>query len=94
MARRFALVAILGVTPVNAAHAQESPAVDHATRVLDLLDAGKFEEVAATPVVNPSFHCEKRIHVGMTRSFEAGLASSVIRVVTAEATNLEMATGA
>ncbi len=48
LARGFALVAISGVAPVHAAHAQESPAVDHATRVLDLLDAGKFEGSAAT----------------------------------------------
>jgi hypothetical protein len=43
----IALVATLGAAPVNAAHAQASPAVDHATRVLDLLEAGKFEEVVA-----------------------------------------------
>jgi dienelactone hydrolase len=42
-----ALVAIVGVAPVNTTHAQESPAVDHAKRVIDLLGAGKFEEVAA-----------------------------------------------
>src|SRR5882757_6581344 len=47
LVRGVALAAILGVASVNAAHAQENPAVDHATRVLDLLDAGRFEEVAA-----------------------------------------------
>ena len=47
LAHAFVLVAILGVAAVVADHAQESPAVDHATRVLDLLEAGKFDEVAA-----------------------------------------------
>jgi uncharacterized protein len=47
LALGVALIAIAGVASVNAAHAQETPAVDHATRVLDLLEAGKFEEVAA-----------------------------------------------
>jgi hypothetical protein len=47
LARGFALVAILRVASVNATRAQESLAVDHATRVLDLLDGGKFEEVTA-----------------------------------------------
>ena len=47
LALGIALIAIANVAFVNAAHAQESPAVDHATRVLDLLDAGKFDEVAA-----------------------------------------------
>src|SRR4051812_37376787 len=39
------LVAGLSVAPVNMA--QQSPVVDHATRVLDLLEASKFEEVVA-----------------------------------------------
>ncbi len=42
----LAVIVIL-VARLNSAHAQDSPAIDHARRVLDLLDAGKFEEVAA-----------------------------------------------
>jgi dienelactone hydrolase len=41
------LAAALGITGVHAARAQENPAIGHATRVLELLDAGKFDEVAA-----------------------------------------------
>ena len=47
LAHAFVLVATLGVAALVADHAQDSPAVDHATRVLDLLEAGKFDEVAA-----------------------------------------------
>ena len=47
LALGIALVATLSVASVSSAHAQESPATDHATRVLDLLEAGKFEDVAA-----------------------------------------------
>src|SRR5258708_24687483 len=45
-ALRLATIVML-VARLNSAHAQESPAVDHARRVLDLLEAGTFEEVAA-----------------------------------------------
>ena len=41
-----AIVAIVGIAASYVGYAQESP-VGHATRVLDLLEAGKFEEVAA-----------------------------------------------
>jgi dipeptidyl aminopeptidase/acylaminoacyl peptidase len=47
LAARVALLAICGVVGVHTVRAQQSPAIDHATRVLDLLDAGKFDEVAA-----------------------------------------------
>src|SRR6476659_4987158 len=43
----IALVSILGVVSLTAAHAQENPAIGHATRLLDLLEAGKFDDVAA-----------------------------------------------
>jgi dienelactone hydrolase len=41
------LATALGITSVHAARAQDNPAIGHATRILDLLGAGKFEEVAA-----------------------------------------------
>lgn len=41
------LAAALGIAGVSALRAQENPAIGHATRVLDLLRAGRFEEVAA-----------------------------------------------
>jgi hypothetical protein len=41
------IIAIVSVPGLSAVHAQDNPAIDHATRVLDLLDAGKFEDVAA-----------------------------------------------
>jgi len=44
---RFVLVGALGLAGLEMARAQENPAIGHATRVLDLLDAGKYEEVAA-----------------------------------------------
>jgi dienelactone hydrolase len=47
VARRVVLVALLCLAGVNAPRAQGDPAIDHATRVLDLLGAGRFEEVAA-----------------------------------------------
>ena len=43
---RFVLVAIVTIATSCTGYAQESP-VDHARRVLDRLEAGKFEEVAA-----------------------------------------------
>jgi dienelactone hydrolase len=42
----FAFVAVLGVGGVHTGDAQESPAVDHAKRVVDLLRQDKFEDVA------------------------------------------------
>lgn len=43
----FTLVVMGSVVSLRSAHAQESLAVDHATRVLDLLEAGKFDNVVA-----------------------------------------------
>jgi dipeptidyl aminopeptidase/acylaminoacyl peptidase len=42
----FALVAVMGAAGGLAGHAQESPAVDHAKRVLDLLGHDRFDDVA------------------------------------------------
>jgi dienelactone hydrolase len=47
LVHRLVLAAAIGIVGVGAARAQENPAIGHATRVLDLLDAGKYEEVAA-----------------------------------------------
>jgi hypothetical protein len=41
------LLATLSVALGTAPYAQESPVADHARRVLDLLEAGKFDDVAA-----------------------------------------------
>ena len=43
---RLLLAAVLGIAGVKAPRAQENPAIGHAARVLDLLGAGKFEDVA------------------------------------------------
>lgn len=41
------LATALAIAGLETARAQENPAIGHATRVLELLDAGKFDEVAA-----------------------------------------------
>jgi dienelactone hydrolase len=44
---RLVLATALAIAGLDAARAQESPAIGHAARVLDLLESGKYEEVAA-----------------------------------------------
>jgi alpha-beta hydrolase superfamily lysophospholipase len=44
---RLVLAAALAIAAVSAGRAQDNPAIGHAARVLDLLGAGKFEDVAA-----------------------------------------------
>src|SRR4249919_2932363 len=92
LALGIALVAILGVAPVNAAHAQESPAVDHATRLLDLLEAGKFEEVAAefNAKMAAAMPLSRLRDVWTTVSRQAGARTSIIsqRVVTQATGNI------
>lgn len=86
LAHGIALVAFFGVAPVIAAHAQESPAVDHATLVLDLLEAGKFEEVAAefNAKMAAAMPVSRLRDVWTTVSRQAGARTSIIsqRVVT------------
>jgi dienelactone hydrolase len=97
LARGFALVAILGVASVNAIHAQESPAVDHATRVLDLIDAGKFEEVAAefNAKMAAAMPVSRLRDVWTTVSRQAGARTSIIsqRVVTQATGNVTVLNG-
>ena len=97
LARGFALVAIVGVAPVNAAHAQEHPAIDHATRVLDLLEAGKFEEVVAefNAKMAAAMPVSRLRDVWTTVSRQAGARTSIIsqRVVMQTTGNITVVTG-
>jgi dienelactone hydrolase len=97
LARGFALVAILGIASVNATHAQESQAVDHATRVLDLLEAGKFEEVAAefNAKMAGAMPVSRLRDVWTTVSRQAGARTSIIsqRVVTQATGNVTVVNG-
>ena len=47
LVRVVVVAAMLTIQGVHAARAQQDPAIGHAARVLDLLEAGKFEEIAA-----------------------------------------------
>jgi dienelactone hydrolase len=93
----LALVAILGGGPVNMAHAQESPALDHAKRVLDLLGAGKFEEVAAefNAKMASAMPASQLRDVWTAVSRQAGARTSIIsqRVVTQATGNVTVVTG-
>jgi hypothetical protein len=93
LARGFALVAILGVAAVNAAHAQESPTVDYATRVLNLLEAGKFEDVAPEFSAKMAAMPLSRLRdVWTTVSRQAGARTSIIsqRVMTQTTGNVNV----
>ena len=76
----FLLVAILWIATSYAGYAQENP-VDHATRVLDLLDAGKFEEVATEFNVKmaAAMPVSRLRDVWTTVSRQAGARTSIIR---------------
>ncbi len=97
LARGFALVAILGVASVVANHAQESPAVDHATRVLDLLEAGKFEAVAAefNAKMAAAMPVSRLREVWTTVRGQVGARTSIIsqRVVTQPTGNVTVVNG-
>jgi dienelactone hydrolase len=75
------LVAILGIATPYAGYSQESPAVGHATRVLDLLEAGKFEEVAAefNAKMAAAMPVSRLRDVWTTVSRQAGARTSIIR---------------
>jgi uncharacterized protein len=85
------LVAILGIAATYAGYGQEGP-IGHATRVLDLLEARKFEEVAA------EFDVKMAVAMPVSRlrdvwtaiSRQAGARTSIIRqgVVTQAAGNV------
>jgi uncharacterized protein len=76
----FVLVAILGIATSYAAGAQESH-VGHATRVLDLLEAGKVEEVAAefNAKMAAAMPVSRLRDVWTTVSRQAGARTSIIR---------------
>lgn len=97
LALGIALVALFGVASSSAAHAQESPAVDHATRVLDLLEAGKFGEVAAefNAKMAAAMPVSRLRDVWTTVSRQAGARTSIIsqRVVTQATGNVTVVTG-
>ena len=97
LALGIVLAAILGVAPVNATQAQESRAVDHATRVLDLLEAGKFEEVAAefNAKMAAAMPVSRLRDVWTTVSRQAGVRTSIIsqRVVTQATGNVTVVNG-
>jgi hypothetical protein len=97
LARGFALVALLGVAPVGAAAAQESPVVDHATRVLELLDAGKFDEVVAefNAKMTAAMPVSRLRDVWTTVGRQAGARTSIIsqRVVTQATGNVTVVSG-
>jgi len=75
------LVATLVMARPHAGYSQESPAVDHATRVLDLLEAGKFEEVAAefNAKMVAALPVSRLRDVWTTVSRQAGARTSIIR---------------
>ena len=97
LALGIVLAAILGVAPVNATQGQESRAVDHATRVLDLLEAGKFEEVAAefNAKMAAAMPVSQLRDVWTTVSRQAGVRTSIIsqRVVTQATGNVTVVNG-
>jgi dienelactone hydrolase len=74
------LVAIVAIATSYAGHAQESP-VAHATRVLDLLEAGKFEEVAAesNAKMAAAMPVSRLRDMWTTVSRQAGARTSIIR---------------
>jgi len=74
------LVAIVALATSYAGYAQESP-VAHATRVLDLLEAGKFEEVAAefNAKMAAAMPVSRLRDVWTTVSRQAGARTSIIR---------------
>src|SRR6185295_17437076 len=91
------LVLILGVAFLNRADAQESPAVDHATRVLDLLEAGKFEDVAAefNAKMAAAMPVARLRDLWTTVSRQAGARTSILgqRVVPQASGNVTVVTG-
>jgi uncharacterized protein len=76
----FVLVALWGIATPSAGHAQDSPA-GHATRVLDLLEAGKFEEVASefNAKMAAAMPVSRLRDVWTTLSRQAGARTSIIR---------------
>ena len=93
---RFILVAIFGIAIPYVGYAQESPAVGHATRVLDLLEAGKFEEVATdfNTKMAAAMPVSRLRDVWTTVSRQAGVRTSIIsqRVVTQATGNVTVVT--
>jgi len=81
LAYGLVLVATLVMARPHAGYSQESPAVDHATRVLDLLEAGKFEEVAAefNAKMVAALPVSRLRDVWTTVSRQAGARTSIIR---------------
>jgi len=81
LAYGLVLVAILGMARPYAGYTQESPAIGHATRVLDLLEAGKFEEVAAefNAKMVAALPVSRLRDVWTTVSRQAGARTSIIR---------------
>jgi dienelactone hydrolase len=76
----FVLVAISGIATSYAGYAQESP-VAHATRVLALLETGKFEEVAAefNAKMAAAMPTSRLRDLWTTVSRQAGARRSIIR---------------
>jgi uncharacterized protein len=92
----WALVAILAAGGAYTGHAQERPSIDHATRVLDLLGAGMFEEVAAefNAKMAAAMPASQLRDVWTTVSRQAGARTSIIsqRVVTQATGNVTVVT--
>jgi dienelactone hydrolase len=93
----FLLVAALGLAGVSAVRAQESPAIEHATRVLDLIEHGKFEEVAAefNAQMAAAMPASQLRDVWTAVSRQVGARTSIIsqRVVTQATGNVTVVTG-
>jgi dienelactone hydrolase len=81
LALGITLVASVSLTLVTPADAQENPVADHARRVLDLLDAGKFEEVAAefNTKMAAAMPVSRLRDTWTTVSRQAGARKSIIR---------------
>jgi dienelactone hydrolase len=94
---RLVLAAALAIAAVDAPRAQENPATDHARRVLDLLGAGKFEEVAAefNAKMATAMPAAQLRNVWTSVRQQVGVLTSIVsqRVVTQATGNLTVVNG-
>lgn len=97
LVHRLALVVLFGVASATAAQAQDDPSIAHATRVLDLLDAGRFEDVAAefNARMAAAMPVSRLRDVWTTIGRQAGARTSIIsqRVVRQATGNVTVVTG-
>src|ERR1700733_13558335 len=96
LSHRLALTVALAMAGVNAARAQETAAIGHAARVLDLLGAGKFDEVAAefNAKMTAAMPASQLRNVWTAVRQQVGALTSIIdqRVVTQPTGNLTVVT--